>query len=167
MPAEVILIGIISLVGVLGTGYLLRPRRLRRLACEKARTAVAAAAPLVAITGQDYLRASQVQQWLDLHPRYKRLVLSRRERRRLTRDSELKAAYDFVSGLFDFPRIWAAERNEAYVQAQFDDLDDWLTTRLPYPGPSGAIHGVFGVASRRAGMRIHARCSDCGRASRW
>lgn len=133
MPAEVILIGIISLAGVAGAGYLLRPSRLRRLASEKAREAVAAAAPLAAITAQDYLRASQLQQWLDLQPRYKRWALTRRERRRIARDPELKAAYDLVSGLFTDPRIWTSCRKEDFVEARLDELDDWFTTRFPYP----------------------------------
>lgn len=133
MPAEEILIGIISLVGVAGTGYLRRPSRLRRIATEKARKAVAAAAPLVAITGQDYLRASQVREWVDLHPRYKRWQLTRRERRRLVHDPELKAAYDLVAGLFDRPWRWTEQRNEAYVQARMGELDHWFSTRLPYP----------------------------------
>ncbi len=51
MSAESIVIGIVFLVGVAATGYLIRPSRLRRLALEKARTAVAAAAPLTARSG--------------------------------------------------------------------------------------------------------------------
>ncbi len=133
MPAESIVIGIVFLVGVAATGYLLRPSRLRRLALEKARTAIAAAAPLTPITGQDYLRTSQVRRWLDRHPRHKRGALTRWQRRRLKHHPELQAAYDEVSALFDRPWRWAAERNEAYVHARLDELDQWFATRLPYP----------------------------------
>jgi DNA helicase IV len=133
MPAESILVGIVLFAAVAGAAYLLRPTRLRRLACEKAREAVATAAPLTTITDEDYLRASQVRQWLDRHPRYRRLALTRRARRRLARDPELQAAYDRVSGLYDRPWRWTAERNEAYVHARLDELDDWFATRLPYP----------------------------------
>lgn len=132
MPAEAIL-GILAILAVAGAGYLLRPSRLRRLAREKARKAVAAAAPLAEVTGRDYLRASQVQEWLDRHRGYKRLSLTRRARRRLTPDPELKAAHDLVAGLFDRPWRWTAERNEAHVAARLDELDDWFTTRFPHP----------------------------------
>ena len=132
MPADVIL-GIIAFAAVAGTAYLLRPSRLRRLAVEKTRKAVDTAAPLTDITARDYLRTSQVQQWLDQHRGLERLALTRRARRRLTHDPELAAAYDLVAGLFDRPWRWTAERNEAFVHARLDELDDWFSTRLPYP----------------------------------
>jgi len=119
MSAELILIGIVACV---------------------------AAAPLSAITGRDYLRASRVQEWLDLHPRHKRLSLTRRECRRLAHDPELNAAYDLLAGLFDHSRVG----NAVLMQGA-------LPFRLEMP-PSLIFLGSGPVGERlRAGEHTGAR----------